>query len=170
MPLLNYTTEVPASKSIAEITKFLQDGGASAIMLEYATDRTVAGVTFRMDTAFGPVPYTLPANVGSVIATINAQIKTESAAINGRKKRTRLIPLRLYNDKAQAERIAWRIAKDWLEAQLALAQIGGAKLEQIMMPFARLTDGRSFYEHVVERGTLALPAPAKQERSADANI
>lgn len=163
MPLLNYTTEVPASKSIAEITKLLQDGGAIAIMLEYAPDRSVEGVTFRMETAFGPVPYTLPANVGSVIATINTQIKAESAAISRREKRGRLIPQRLYNDKAQAERIAWRIAKDWLEAQLALSQIGGAKIEQIMMPFARLADGRSFYEHILERGTLALPAPSKEQ-------
>lgn len=163
MPLLNYTTEVPASKSIAEIMQYLQNAGATALMLEYGSDRSVEGITFRMDTAFGPTPYTLPANVGAVIATINAQIKAESAAIARREKRSRLIPSRLYNDKAQAERIAWRIAKDWLEAQLALAQIGGAKLEQIMMPFARLSDGRSFYDHVVERGTLALPSSAEPQ-------
>lgn len=168
MPLLNYTTEVPASKSISEIHRLLHDGGAVAIMMEYAPDRSVDGVTFRMDTAFGPVSYTLPANVGSVIATINAQIKAESAAIQRREKRSRLIPLKLYNDKPQAERIAWRIAKDWLEAQLALTHIGGAKLEQIMMPFARLPDGRSFYDHVVERGTLALPSPSREPRTVDA--
>jgi hypothetical protein len=72
------------------------------------------------------------------------------------------IPRHLYNNKQQAERIAWRIAKDWLEAQLALETIGGAKLEQIMMPFA-VQDGKSFYAHMLERGSLALPAPAARD-------
>lgn len=159
MPLLNYTTEVPAAKSIAEITRILQEGGASAIMLEYGADHTVNGVTFRMETAFGPVAYTLPANVPQVLGTLNAQIKAE-----GQRGRRRLIPQRLYNDKAQAERIAWRIAKDWLEAQIALTTIGSAKLEQIMMPFARLADGRSFYDHVVERRTLELGPRREDDR------
>lgn len=162
MPLLNYTTEIPASKSIAEITRILQEGGANAIMLEYGVDRTVSAITFRVDTSFGPTPYSLPANVAQVILTINKQIDAESKALRLRQIRTRRIPVKLFNNKEQAERIAWRIAKDWLEAQLALTAIGGAKLEQIMMPFAMI-DGRSFYEHVVQRGSMALPAPRKEE-------
>ncbi len=163
MPLLNYTTEVPASRSIGEICSMLQEGGATAVMLENGPDREIVAASFMLTTTMGRVSYQLPANVPAVIKTLNDQIAAETRRVQARANYKRKIPCSLYNDKAQAERIAWRIAKDWLEAQLALEQIGGAKLEQIMMPFARLPDGRSFYEHVVERGTLALPAPAKPD-------
>src|SRR4051812_37925350 len=102
MPLLNYTTELPASKSIAEITRILQDGGASAIMLETGTDREIVAISFMMETTFGRLPFQLPANVGQVIATINAQIRAEDA-VRGRANRRRKIPRTLLNNKAQAE-------------------------------------------------------------------
>lgn len=53
----------------------------------------------------------------------------------------------------QSERVAWRVLKDWLDAQVSLIYIGQAKLEQIMLPYAY--DGkRSFYEIIKERGDL----------------
>lgn len=161
MPLLNYTTEVPATKSIAEITRILQEGGASHIMLENGPDREIVAVSFMMETTFGPLPFTIPANVGAVIATINAQIREEDKLVQSRRNHRRKIPRNLFGDKAQAERIAWRIAKDWLEAQLAISAIGSAKLEQIMLPFATI-NGKSFYQRLVERGTLALPSGSSE--------
>lgn len=157
MPLLNYTTEVPAERSIAEIIRILQEGGASAIGMENSAEREVVAISFVMETAFGRVPYQLPANVPQVTITLNEQIRAETVRVNKGRGYKRKIPQRLFNDKAQASRIAWRIAKDWLEAQLALTAIDGAKLEQIMMPFAMI-GGKSFYHHMVERGSLALPA------------
>lgn len=158
MPLLNYTTEVPASKSIAEICRMLQEGGASAIMLENNAAREIVAVSFMLDTTFGRIPFQLPANVPAVILALNKQIQDEN-----RRGGKRKIPRTLFNNKAQAERIAWRIAKDWLEAQLALSAIGSAKLEQIMLPFASTGNGQNFYQRLVERGSLALPAPANLE-------
>lgn len=158
MPLLNYTTAVPASRSISEITQMLQDGGASHIMLKTGTEREVTAVSFVLqNTAFGSVSYTIPANVGAVILAVNAQIEDETDRQRRTKRYKRKIPTGLFNNKAQAERIAWRISKDWLEAQLALATVGSAKLEQIMLPFANVAGG-NFYECLVSRGSLALPA------------
>ena len=54
MPLLNYTTEVPAAKSVGEIVKMLQEGGAQAIMMENNAAREVDAISFRLETAFGP--------------------------------------------------------------------------------------------------------------------
>jgi len=162
MPLLNYTTEIPATKSIAEIMTILQMGGATAIMLENGPDRTVSAVSFMMDTAFGRIPFAIPANVAQVLGTINAQIKAESAKLASTRGFKRKITLNLHNNRDQAERIAWRIAKDWLEAQMAIVTIGSAKLEQIMLPFAQI-GGRTFYQHMLERGTLALPARSNDD-------
>jgi hypothetical protein len=155
MPLLNYSTDVPASRSIAEITRILQDSGASAIMLENGVDHEITAISFVMVTTFGKLPFTLPANIGAVIATLNKQISDESEKIKNRGGYQRKIPKSLYNNKAQAERIAWRIAKDWLEAQIALATVGSAKFEQIMLPFAQIGN-KSFYQRMVDRGNLTL--------------
>jgi hypothetical protein len=161
MPLLNYTTEVPANRSIAEITRMLQEGGASAILLENNADREISAVSFRMKTSFGlETAFTLPANVPAVIAAVNAQINAETQRQRKAPGYKRRIPMSLLNNKAQAERIAWRIVKDWLEAQMAIHQIGAAKLEQVMLPFAVDETGRTFYARLVERGSLALPAPS----------
>ena len=149
MPLLNYTTEVPATRSIAEITRMLQEGGASAILLENNADREISAVSFRMQTTFGETAFSLPANVGAVILALNAQIKAEGQRGRGYKRK---IPMSLVNNKAQAERIAWRIVKDWLEAQLAIGQVGAAKLEQVMLPFAVDESGVTFYQRLVNRG------------------
>lgn len=155
MPLLNFTTEVPASRSIADITRILQEGGASAIMLENGPDREITAVSFMMQTTFGKLPFSLPANVGAVIATLNAQIHEENIKARNRSGYKRKLAKNLYNNKGQAERIAWRIAKDWLEAQIALSTVGSAKFEQIMMPFAMIGN-KSFYQRMVERGSLAI--------------
>jgi len=169
MPLLNYTTESAASKRIAESTRMLQEGGASAIMLENGPDREITAIGFVMETTFGRLPFHLPANVGAVIATINAQIRAEDQIVRTRSRYHRKIPRNLFGNKAQAERIAWRIAKDWLEAQLAISQIGSTKFEQIMMPFATI-NGKSFYQRLVERGTLLLPAPSTGEPENVTNV
>lgn len=156
--LLNYTTNVKASKTIGEISEMLQDGGASAVLMEYDKDRRVKGISFKLHTTFGEIPYSLPANVEAVILAINSEIKRESAIVARRNGYNRKVPRRLFNDRDQAERIAWRIVRDWLEAQLAIHQLGAAKLEQVMLPFAVDDSGKTLFERMVERGSLALPA------------
>lgn len=166
MPLLNYTTEIPASKSRAEIIELLERAGASAIALEYAADRSIEAIKFILDTKqFGRVPYTMPANVGAVILTLNAEIKAENIKVNARSNYKRRVPRNLFNNREQAERIAWRIAKDWLEAQLALTQIGGAQLEQVMLPYVDVGGGKTFYDALVARGSLALPSPKEEPQN-----
>ncbi|MDX2187756.1 MAG: hypothetical protein SFV32_12545 [Opitutaceae bacterium] len=152
--LLNYTTEIPASRTVAEIYALLSEGGARAIMSEYDGSQKPTGICFQLITTFGPIMYRLPANVTAAQTVLNAMTKR-----TGRDK----IPDRYYNDRDQAERVAWRIVRDWVEVQLAIHQLGQAKLEQIMLPFAVTPDGRTYYERVVERGSLALPEPKKEE-------
>lgn len=56
----------------------------------------------------------------------------------------------------QAERVAWRIEKDWLESQFAKIEATRVPLERIMMPYMIAADGRTFYELLVEKHK-ALP-------------
>lgn len=61
---------------------------------------------------------------------------------------------------AQARRVAWRILKDWLEAQLALFQVGQAEVAQVLMPYAVDAEGRTAYSMFKESHMRQLgPAP-----------
>jgi hypothetical protein len=53
--------------------------------------------------------------------------------------------------KEQAARIAWRIVKDWLEAQLAMIEAGLVDLQQVFLPYAQDATGRTFYKLMRER-------------------
>ena len=145
MPILNYTTGVAASRSIGQIQSLLVKGGARAIMSEYADDGSSKGISFAVETAFGQRAFTLPVNVDKVHAVL---------------KRQRVQPR--YQTKEHAERVAWRILKDWLEAQLAIIQTEMVTLDQVMLPYMQGEGGKSVYELIVEN-QLALPASRSEE-------
>src|SRR5215218_1457006 len=116
MPILNYTTSVTAGRTAAEVAAMLGGAGASTVATTYQDGRP-AGVSFVLDTAGGRFGYTLPVKVDGV----------------GKALRRNAPPR--YRTPQQAERVAWRIAKDWLEAQLALVEAGMAELPEVMLPY-----------------------------------
>src|SRR6185295_14065113 len=100
MPLLNYTTTVAADKTAAEIVRILANAGAVQVLTDYSEGRPT-GIAFALATMNGLRQYRLPVNAAAVEAVL-------------RKQR---VPRR-YAKAGQAERVAWRILKDWVEAQL----------------------------------------------------
>lgn len=102
MPLLNYTTKVPASRTINEIQKMLAVAGARQVLTEFGPSGKPVAIAFAIETQHGEHQYHLPADVAAV-----AQVMKSDDTPNH------------YRTPEQAERVAWRIIKDWLEAQLA---------------------------------------------------
>lgn len=49
----------------------------------------------------------------------------------------------------QAERVAWRIVHDWVQAQLALVEVSMATVPQIFLPYVVMRDDRTLSEHVM---------------------
>lgn len=131
MSLLNYTTEVSATKTVHEIHAMLAKSKASAVMSEFDADGVLSAVSFRISTPAGVMTFRLPANIQKVYQVLIRQKI-------GPKWRTR----------EQASRVAWRIIKDWLEAQLALVTLEMVDLEQVFLPYAQGTDGVTLYERL----------------------
>lgn len=50
--------------------------------------------------------------------------------------------------RLQAVRTAWRIVKDWVEAQMALVETQMVTTPQVFLPYAVMGDGRTLSEHV----------------------
>lgn len=141
MPILNYTTKVDSEKSIAEITGLLTRFGARSITTEYDDEGFVSGISFIIMIEMKPLAIRLPVNVEGVFNTLKME----------------RVPSSL-RTMAQARRVAWRVLKDWLEAQLALFKVGQAEAGQVLMPYAVDAAGRSAYSAFKESHIRQLNA------------
>jgi hypothetical protein len=134
MAILNYTTKIPPEQTIGEIQKMLTRFGVAAMMTEYDGPH-VAAVSFRMVTNGQPMSFRLPCNWKAVIEIFKKQ-----------RIRARITP----EVEQQAIRTAWRIIKDWVEAQLALVEVNMVTVPQVFLPYAIMKDDRTLSEHIAE--------------------
>lgn len=144
MPLLNYTTAVPVGRTIGQIQGLLVEAGARQVMTTYDDVGRALGIAFAVQTGHGIRTFVLPVNAERVEAVL---------------KRDRVAPR--YATPEHAERVAWRIVKDWVEAQLAIIRTEMVTLDQVMLPYMRSDDGRTMYELYLNQ-QLALPAPGPE--------
>lgn len=135
MPILNYSTNVSPEKTIAEIQRRLVANGAKQLSFDYNDDQQLASLTFRIDIDGRPIWFSITPNFAGVLAAM------QSAREIPRSKCT----------PAQAVRVAWRIEKDWLEAQLAKIEAGLATPLQLLLPYAVTSSGATFYQQVAEQ-------------------
>lgn len=153
MALLNYTTRIEASKTVSEIQKILALHGAKSILVDYDDEGLIEALSFRVITPQGDAGIKLPVNPDAVLAVLTRQSRL------GR------IPRR-YVDRPQAVRVAWRIVKDWVEAQMAILETEMVKMEQIFLPYVLSKDGRTLYEVAVSSNLLTTQE-VKPEQEAN---
>lgn len=151
MSVLNYTTQIAASKTIAEVQTLLAKHGANRIAVDYQNGQP-SGLTFALTTPHGPRLFTLPVDVDAMHRLLVAE--SRAGRLKGGKSVT------VMRSREQAERVAWRVIKDWLAAQLALVQTEMAAIDQVMLPYLRDGDsGRTLYAAWSDReNVLALEA------------
>ncbi|MDH3599865.1 MAG: hypothetical protein OEU26_09550, partial [Candidatus Tectomicrobia bacterium] len=141
MPLLNYTTQIEAEKTLMEISRILTKHGAKAILTEFDREGDVAVLSFRVEFGERDIAFRLPADWRPILTLL---------------ERDKRVPKRL-KIKGQAIRVAWRIIKDWVEAQMALIETQMVTLDQVFLPYAVMEDGQTVYAHL-QAHQLALPA------------
>ena len=142
--MLNYTTKVPAHQSIAEISKMLAKSGASAVMHEYDDAGNIKSLSFKMKFDGQDIGFRLPANWQNI----------QIILVEMRRKNTK-IPTFVVTDEHSLN-VAWRVIKDWVEAQLALIEANQAKTEQVFLPYAVTRNGQTLYEHIATNPQLLL--------------
>lgn len=156
MTVLNYTTTITVAKTLGEVQALLAEHGAQRVAIDYA-DGKPSGITFGLTTAHGPRLFTLPVDVDAMHRLL--VIEAEAGRLKGANKG----PAALLKAKSreQAERVAWRVVKDWLAAQLALVQTEMAALDQVMLPYLHVDGDRTLYAAYVEReNVLAIEGRA----------
>ena len=141
MPLLNYTTKVYAAKTVGEIVALLVKHGATAFQQEYESAR-IKALYWQHDTPSGRLPFKMPVNVEAVHKRLQAEHPGSS----------------ILTTREHAERVAWRILKDWVEVQVALVETGMVAFEEVFLPYAVLKGGETLYHHMLEGGFKTLVA------------
>lgn len=138
MALLNYTTGVEAAKTVGEIQGILAGHGAKSILTEYGDGGQIEALAFKVLTLHGEVGIRLPIDPDAVLKVLTQQ------------NRLGKIPKR-YINRPQAVRVAWRIVKDWVAAQMAILETEMVKMEQIFLPYVITGSGKTLYEAMIDR-------------------
>lgn len=139
MPILNYTTQVPVTNTVNDIQKALIKAGARAVLCEYDDHQEISAISFRVNDHHGHIHFRLPANVNGVEAALRKD--------------------RQFKNKAHTARVAWRILKDWIEAQMALIEANMAELPQVFLPYAQTKTGETIYEVAKANSVMILEGP-----------
>ena len=140
MPLLNYTSEVDADKSIAQISKMLGAHGAQKVMTDYK-DGAISALSFALEVNGKMMGFRLPCDWRPVyeILTSGKRMYEEYDKRHARQQS---------EWKLQAVRTAWRIIKDWTEAQMALIDTTMVKTQDVFLPYTVMSDGRTLADNV----------------------
>jgi len=137
MAILNYTTTISTEKTAGEIQRKLAIAGAEAILSEYDKEGVLCAMSFRINNLF----FRLPINIEGVYKAL------QGSRLPAKKK-----------TYEQAAKVAWRIIKDWIEAQVAIIEAGQAELDQVFLPYAVNHDQRTLYEIAKDNGFKMLSA------------
>lgn len=147
MGLLNYTTKIDADKTAQEIAKELSMHGARAVLTEYdPVEGLVTAISFKINVDGNDIGIKLPCDWRPVYEIISKDRK-----LPWDKERKEKI---MSDMKAQSVRTAWRIVKDWVEAQMALIETRMVKTEQVFLPYIVMKNNQTLYEKMVENKFL----------------
>ncbi len=140
-PILNYTTTISVDKTVAEIQKAMSQCRDIQVLTAYENG-IVSSISFRLMTNHGLLSFLLPAKIDHI-----HQVLERSAVKNK------------YKTREQAARVAWRIIKDWIEAQVALIQAEQVTLEEAFLSFMQNIPGETLYQQLQAESFKGLALP-----------
>ncbi len=130
------TTSIDPEKTIAAIHKVLRQYNVKQIMTDY-DDGQVGAVSFTMQVGDGMIPFKLPADHRPLLEM-------------ARRRETRYLKA---DDEDHARRIAWRQILRWVEAQMALVDVGMVTADQVFMPYIMVdAKGTTLYDQLKAKG------------------
>lgn len=135
----NYTTDIPVEKTIQEIIKMLADNGAAGIAHEYENG-VLKRLFFKINVKGREIPFRLPAKPEAVY---NALFKGKQEEWRYKEERMK-----------KAEKIAWRVCKLWLEAQLTHINLEQAEITEVFLPYMVTGDNKTLYQTMEEKNFL----------------
>lgn len=150
---LNYSTTIAASRTVSQCQELLAAAGAKAVAVMYER-KEPTGLSFRLNAgdrgSWGTRDFVLPVNLDGVGRMLAAMLQDDPPHVS-RSELTRI------GTRQHAVNVAWRVVRDWLEAQLAIIAAGMASIDEVMLPYLEVSPGETLYQRYVEQhGPAAL--------------
>lgn len=139
MPILNYSTKIDAWKTCNEVQQILSKHKVTHFSIKNEGSFPIA-LSFCIEYKGMPLNFLLPCNYKGVLSCF---------------KKDRKVPRSSENEE-QALRTAWRIVKDWVEAQLALIESEQATIEQIFLPYLMSESGETLSDKMLNGDGMKL--------------
>lgn len=151
MPMLNAYTTVSHERTVDEIQRLLRTFRTKKVLIEYDESGNACSVAFQMATPLGDREFALPCRWEPV----HARLLTDPPQSSGK--------LRFPKSEAHARNVAWRVVKDWLEAQLTIIESGMVAADEVFMPYMITSPGKTLYEGFTQQRLMVK----EQERNQD---
>lgn len=132
------STKITPERTISQIQELLSRHGVKHVMMQYDGSGNISAMSFTL--LDNPTPYLLPARHLSLLILAE------------HKKLKYLRP----NDEDQARRIAWRQVFRWIEAQLAMVEVGMIEMEEIFLPYMMIDEHRTVFQLYKDNGLKLL--------------
>jgi len=146
MALKNYTTEVPASRSVQEIQEILQKHGVTGTMMEYeqGTGR-IESLAFKIDINGQAWGFRMPLRWRQALQTLYRGKKSVKSMYY---QESRIAAAERAREE-HAYRVAWRILRDWVDVQMALVELEIVQIQEVFLPYVIQKNGQTLFENVV---------------------
>src|SRR5712671_3911822 len=133
MPIKNYTTTVPANRSITKIQDDLVKHGVTRVLYKYeqGTGR-IEALQFLLRIKNQDVAFSLPVHWRKFQRVLELQ------------------QVRRWDEEEYVYRVAWRNIRDGVMSQLALYETEIVDMGQVFLPFATEAKGQTLHEKMVE--------------------
>jgi hypothetical protein len=145
---LNYSTTIPAAQTVGECQSILAAAGASSVAVHYENGQPSV-LSFTLKTPHGTRAFTLPVDL-EAMRRVLAGAEAGGQFASARKRAG------TYSTREHAARVAWRVAKDWLEACLALIAAQMTTIDTVMLPYLHVDGDKTLWEAYREREQAAI--------------
>ena len=139
MPIKDYTTKIPAARSIQEIQELLLKHGATGFMMMYekGTGR-ISALKFILDLGDKHIPFQLPVDWRAFQRVLKEQ------------------QVKRWDEEDYCYRVAWRNIYHWVDSQCALYETQMVQIAQVFLPYAVTEDGSTIFEKIASNPKLLL--------------
>lgn len=146
-PLFMENTEVPVSKTASEITNLLVGAGARQISTDYGAAGEIIGLNFSLVVSEAFVHFALPVRTEPLYQVL---VKRRKGWPTDRQ---------FLQIRRQAERVAWRQVLRWVQAQIALIDVGMVEPQEVFLPYLlQAGTDQTLYDHFAQNGLRQITA------------
>lgn len=145
--LRNYTSTVPASRSVSHIEDMLVRHGATDIYKKYSPEKKLEAISFMLYVQGRKVPFKVPARVDNVEKMLRGAVRRPK-------------PGTMQKIGEQAERTAWKLVSDWVDVQMSLIELKQLDIMEVFLPYVYdVAKDQTFYEKLLGTNFKALQIP-----------